>query len=170
MVVFIVLSRYWTNIATAIHPLPDLEFKHIVQKFVHVETSPFSGPPSFEVDTAWHELLKYTTLRASAAELKSSNQTSVELPNGGFMVWLGVFHQLHCIKMLRHWIYRDYYHPNLPESDRAHWESHVDQSRPMLNTKPIEHQCIDWDVLMGSLKQRVVDSDEMSRMVNPTTT
>ncbi|KAI0199449.1 hypothetical protein F4808DRAFT_432520 [Astrocystis sublimbata] len=60
------------------------------------------------------------------------------------MVWLGVFHQLHCIvrchlltklplhylklpsqKMLRQWIYRDHYHPNLTESDQAHWESHI---------------------------------------------
>lgn len=37
----------------------------------------------------------------------------------------------------------------------------------MLDTRRVDHKCIDWERLMDSIEHRVVDSDEMSRMVNP---
>lgn len=39
----------------------------------------------------------------------------------------------------------------------------------MLNTRPIEHRCIDWEVLMGSIEHRVIPRDELDRLVNPKT-
>ena len=36
-------------------------------------------------------------LRISAEEMRASNQSSVALPKGGYMAWLGVYHELHCI-------------------------------------------------------------------------
>ncbi|KAI1283598.1 hypothetical protein F5Y07DRAFT_394502 [Xylaria sp. FL0933] len=207
---FTVSAHYWNNGATAINrkitaitevtyiiylfrkALPGLKFNYVAQKYIYVEASPFSGPPSSSADEAWHKLLNFTNLRASASELQLSNQTSVELPDGGYMVWLSVFHQLHCIKMLRQWRYREHYHPQIPEEDKPHWEIHldhcldllrsatmchadttlttfrwVDNPKPMLNTRRVDHKCIDWEGLMGSIEHRVVDSDEMSRMVNP---
>ncbi|KAI0428525.1 hypothetical protein F5Y09DRAFT_312895 [Xylaria sp. FL1042] len=189
---FVVWVRYGKDRATAIYPLPGLEFDYVAQKYIYVEASPFSGPPSSSVDEAWHELLRFTTLRASASELEPSNQTSVELPDGGYMVWLGVFHQLHCIKMLRQLRYREHYRPQIPEEDRPHWEIHLDHCldllrsatmchadttlttfrwtdnpKPMLNTRRVDHKCIDWERLMRSIEHRVVASDELSRLVNP---
>ncbi|KAI0388941.1 hypothetical protein F5Y17DRAFT_166154 [Xylariaceae sp. FL0594] len=175
------------------HALQGLEYKYTPTKFTGSDASPYVGPASSSVDKAWHELLKYTTLRASGEELEKRNQSSVELPDGGYMVWLGVFHQLHCVKTLRQWNYREHYHPNLTNKERSHWEVHVDhcldqlrnilmcradttlttfrwtvdQRRPMLNTRPVERQCVDWELLMGSLKHRVVEGDEMGRMRNP---
>ena len=62
--------------------------------------SPFAGGPDNEVDLAWHNLLGNTTIRASQEELNrnGNHRESVALPeNGGHLVWLGVFHQLHCL-------------------------------------------------------------------------
>ena len=78
-------------------------------------------------------------------ELLASNQTSVALPNGGFMAWLGVSHELHCIvrtspfqgqkrklmprkKMLRQWNYRGYYYPNISEQDSIREDVHAGRS------------------------------------------
>ena len=66
--------------------------------YTDFEESPFAGPPSPSVDKAWHDLLASTSLRISDAEMARSNQTSVRLPEGGgYMAWLGVYHELHCI-------------------------------------------------------------------------
>ena len=66
--------------------------------YTDFEKSPFAGPPDPGVDKAWHDLLAKTSLRVSGSELAQSNQTSVALPEGGgFMAWLGAYHQLHCI-------------------------------------------------------------------------
>ena len=36
-------------------------------------------------------------MRTTEDELSMGNQTSLPLPQGGFMAWLGVYHELHCI-------------------------------------------------------------------------
>ena len=62
--------------------------------------SPFAGGPDNEIDLAWHNLLGNTTVRVSQEELNrnGNHRESVALPeHGGHMVWLGVFHQLHCL-------------------------------------------------------------------------
>ncbi|TVY82612.1 Cyclochlorotine biosynthesis protein R [Lachnellula suecica] len=177
---------------TALYPIPSLKFSYISAPYTDFEHSPFSGPPSESVDKAWHNLLAKTTLRVSHSELQLSNQASVELPEGGYMAWLGVYHQLHCIKMLRQWNYREHYHPNITEDDRPHWDIHADhcldplrsaamchadttlttfgwadQAKPMLNTRPISHKCVDWGKLIGSVEDRAVSREEMASLVNP---
>ena len=42
------------------------------------------------------------------------------------------------------------------------------KSETMLDTKGVDHKCNDWDHLMKSIEQGVVDDNEMSRLVNPT--
>ena len=37
------------------------------------------------------------SIRVTKAELDSHGQNSVELPSGGYLAWLGVFHELHCV-------------------------------------------------------------------------
>ena len=38
------------------------------------------------------------SIRVSAEELEKINRTSVHLPEGGgFMAWLEIFHELHCV-------------------------------------------------------------------------
>jgi len=181
------------NDHTSVHPLPDLNIRYEARPYTDYITSPYAGLPSFEVDEAWHELLSQVSIRVSGAELKASNQTSVELPDGGgYMAWLGVHHELHCIKMLRQWNYRDHYHPNVTEADRPHYDIHADhcldvlrsaaichgdttlttfgwaeQKQPMLNTKLIPHKCVNWEALTTSIEKRVVGREEIQALVNP---
>lgn len=43
----------------------------------------------------------------------------------------------------------------------------ADQAQPMLNTRPIEHRCVDWEALIGSISSRVVERDEIAALRNP---
>lgn len=65
--------------------------------------NPYRGEPRPEMDEAWHELLKYSNIRVSAEDLKAINRTSVKLSDGSgmYMSELNVYHQLHCLKMIR---------------------------------------------------------------------
>ncbi|KAM3066192.1 hypothetical protein ACMFMG_012152 [Clarireedia jacksonii] len=92
------IRLYPCNEVTSLHPINGLAIKYQPQIYTDFEESEFAGSPSPSVDKAWHDLLAKITIRVTAAELEYSNQTSVELPEGGgYMAWLGVYHQLHCI-------------------------------------------------------------------------
>ncbi|KAF2828335.1 hypothetical protein CC86DRAFT_287597, partial [Ophiobolus disseminans] len=116
------------------------------------EQSPFSGPPSAAVDAAWHHILMRTTIRVTPEELHESNQTSIKP-----LVYLATDH---CLDILR-------------SAAMCHGDTTLttfgwaNKTKPMLNTRPIKHQCVDWHRLMASINARVVGSEEMSRMVNP---
>lgn len=77
--------------------MTDLNFIYSPKRFTAFQDSPFTGSPGPESDRAWHDLLSNMSVRVSREELERGNQTSVELPDGGFMAWLGVFHELHCV-------------------------------------------------------------------------
>lgn len=76
-----------------------------------VKWNAYRGDPRPESDKAWHELLKYSNIRVSAEELKAINRTSVKLSDGSgmYMSELNVYHQLHCLKMIRHYIRKSAY-------------------------------------------------------------
>jgi hypothetical protein len=62
--------------------------------------SPFAGGPSENVDDAWRDLMSSISVRVSQEELNQNgnHKESVSLPEGGGnLVWLNVFHQLHCL-------------------------------------------------------------------------
>lgn len=77
--------------------ITDLIFIPIFKRFTAFQDSPFTGSPGPDSDRAWHDLLSNMSVRVSREELERGNQTSVELPDGGYMAWLGVFHELHCV-------------------------------------------------------------------------
>jgi hypothetical protein len=69
-------------------------------KTITAGMSPFAGGPGKKVDDAWRDLMSSISLRVSQEELNNNgnHQESVSLPeNGGNLVWLNVFHQLHCL-------------------------------------------------------------------------
>ncbi|KAF7945540.1 hypothetical protein EAE96_010307 [Botrytis aclada] len=184
---------YGSSQKTSLYPIKGLDIRYDAKPYTDYITSQFAGPPSPEVDAAWHELLSNVSIRVTGSELEASNQSSVELPEGGgYMAWLGVYHELHCIKMLRQWNYREYYHPNVTEKERPHYDIHADhcldvlrsaalchgdttlttfgwadQEQPMLNTKLVPHKCVNWEVLESSIKSRVVTREEIHNLVNP---
>ncbi|KAF2010396.1 hypothetical protein BU24DRAFT_454773 [Aaosphaeria arxii CBS 175.79] len=134
------------------------------------DNNPYKGPPSPELDAAWHDLLAPTAIRASKEDMDRMNRTSIPLEDGsGYFVTLDVYHQLHCLKYIRHSIHPEYYTIN--ESNK---EEHLDHCLDVIrqyimcnadvtvNTytwrddkqKPwpvftSKHKCVDWDALHG---------------------
>ena len=43
----------------------------------------------------------------------------------------------------------------------------AEQARPMLNTRPISHVCVDWEKMMDSVRSRIVSREEVAGLVNP---
>jgi len=133
-------------------------------------------------------------IRVTEAELRRDNQDSVALPEGGgYLGWLGVFHELHCVKMLRQWHYQEYYHADASAAEKKHIASHIDhcfemlrqsavchadaslttfkwhpaKTRPMFNASESIHTCVAWDTLLESFADRVVSDEEILRLDNP---
>ncbi|KAL8898430.1 MAG: hypothetical protein Q9207_006697, partial [Kuettlingeria erythrocarpa] len=82
--------------------------------------SAFRGPPSPEVDAAWETLVNRESVGAfgiSDSDFRKLGQeeidpTTTRLPasqGGQLMASLEVFHQLHCLNLLRQYIDKDYY-------------------------------------------------------------
>lgn len=95
--------------------------------------SPFRGPPSDQLDAAWSELMKHSSIRLTASALESLNRTSIKLADesGDFMgemnvsarsiqsdcsdvrsgelIITQVHHHLHCLKYVRDYLHYDYY-------------------------------------------------------------
>ena len=63
--------------------------------------------------------------RVYEKDLVAINRTSVPLSDekGGYLVTLDVFHQLHCLNIIRQGAYIEYYPERRAESD---WDIHVD--------------------------------------------
>jgi hypothetical protein len=81
--------------------ISNLKIRYVPAVYDDFEKSPFAGRPSPSLDQAWHSLLGKTTIRVSEEELRRSNQSSVAFDEGrGYMAWLGVYHELHCIVRL----------------------------------------------------------------------
>lgn len=156
--------------------------------------SPYIGPPSNDVDAAWNKLFNSMSVRVSVSELSYNNQESVPLPKGGHLAWLGVYHELHCVKVLRQANYRDFYHPNITVEELRDLQVHADHcvdllrealmchgdteslttfiwsekwTKPLLSPQRSYHRCMNWDILVESLKGRIVDEEEMDGLKNP---
>lgn len=79
----------------------------------------------------------------------AGQKSLVKLSDGsGYYVTVSVFHALHCVQRLHHYVYRDHYHPNLSEKDDFALKQHTGISSLLtlevctLNTI-IDH-CLDW--------------------------
>ncbi|KAF7887553.1 hypothetical protein EAF00_009847 [Botryotinia globosa] len=73
--------------------------------------SPFSGNPGPAVDKAWDDLMSRINIRISEDDLRKVNGTSIKLADGSNDYWgsIEVYHHLHCLKVIRHYIAKDYY-------------------------------------------------------------
>ena len=79
-------------------PLHDLKLEAAQKTFHNLSRSRFAGKPSPEIDATWEELLAPMNIRVTKAELDSENVESIPLAEGGgYLSWIGVFHQVHCI-------------------------------------------------------------------------
>lgn len=86
------------NVDKLLAAIRQLAIKYQPQLFENLTENPFAGAPSPEIDEAWGNLLAPMNIRVWKPELDSNSQTSVALPEGGgYLAWLGAFHELHCI-------------------------------------------------------------------------
>ncbi|KAF6229071.1 hypothetical protein HO133_007185 [Letharia lupina] len=123
-------------------------------------SSKYAGHPlDPNVDEAWRLLLRPMDIRVTAAELARNNRTSVQLPRDrGYLAWLGVFHELHCLtglkfaykimqKLLRQWKYKEQYFPNMTSAQAYDMDSHTGMmpttTRNMSRTYEILDHCLD---------------------------
>jgi hypothetical protein len=80
--------------------LPNLNIRIKPTLSITTGESPWVGEPGGLAEDAWHDLVGNTSIRVTDGELKKNgnHQQSVPLPSGGGnLVWLGVFHQIHCL-------------------------------------------------------------------------
>lgn len=174
--------------------LPDITTKYTKLQYYQLKESPYTGPPFPSVDTAWHDLLANMSIRVTSEELAEHNLTSVALPYGGHLAWLGIYHELHCIKLMRHTNYRQQYNPGIAGKALRDLQVHVDHcsellrasamcrpdletlttfiwqegsSGPLPSPQRPERTCVDWEVSMAGIGHRVIDDEEMGMLKNP---
>ncbi|KAF2846518.1 hypothetical protein T440DRAFT_510833 [Plenodomus tracheiphilus IPT5] len=96
-------------------------------KYGHLGGNPFSQPPGPELDEAWHGLLAGMNIVVSSKWLDEFGTSSVRLADGsGVLGQLGVYHELHCLKKLKHWNYRAHYYEHLADVELKEEEIHVE--------------------------------------------
>ncbi|KAF7532289.1 hypothetical protein G7054_g8111 [Neopestalotiopsis clavispora] len=155
-------------------------------KYGHL-TSEFSKKPGPELDQAWHDQLSGMNIRVSEDWLKPFEAQSVRFADGsGVLAQLGVYHELHCLKKIKHWIYRPYYHANISGGELEEQEAHIEHclewlrvaalcrgdttlttfqwsdAKPgLLETEyPVPRQCVNWDELLQWSEEHAVDITE----------
>lgn len=162
----------------------ELSYQHRVIS-VNLHDNNFAGLPRPELDAAWHEFFEKNHIRVSKADLDFHNITSLPLADGsGYAGQLGVFHELHCLKKIRHYIYRSYYLSNESAASLTEWETHIHHCIEMLRESIIcrgdttlssfvwsagdashltveakgRHQCVDWERLRKWNDARTIDA------------
>ncbi|KAI0474681.1 hypothetical protein F4859DRAFT_514530 [Xylaria cf. heliscus] len=102
-----------------------IEYENIEIENGFGHESPYRGPPTPELEQAWEKLWRYGDYRFPEGNLPLINRT-VNLGDnktlkpwhdgkGGFHGQLEVFHQLHCLNLVRQYTWRDWYfrHPDI---------------------------------------------------------
>ncbi|KAK1993870.1 hypothetical protein LX36DRAFT_728702 [Colletotrichum falcatum] len=104
--------------------------KRIIDLSIYTD---FQKRPGLDVDSAWHQLLKYNNIVVRNDDLKNLNRTSVLLRDGsGYLAGLDVFHELHCLNIIRENVFDDYYKLE-PQSEREQHILHcIDHLRQIL--------------------------------------
>jgi len=92
------------------------------------KANPYKGTPRPELERAWHDLLQYSNIRIDAETLQKLNRTSIKLADGSgdYFGALNVHHHLHCLKYVRHYVYRDHYNESREFADGNYLE-HIGQ-------------------------------------------
>ncbi|KAF4624246.1 hypothetical protein G7Y89_g13926 [Cudoniella acicularis] len=106
----------------------DVEFENF---FDHKTV--YRGPPTNELEAEWKDLWFYDGVTIPAEKLPSINRTAsaekYRTTDGGksYHALIEVFHQLHCLNIIRQYTWKDYYlrHPDRVETPRVFKESEV---------------------------------------------
>ncbi|KAI9752324.1 MAG: hypothetical protein M4579_005667 [Chaenotheca gracillima] len=171
-----------------------LEYERVRFNATLVIDSPYNGPPSPEVDLAWHDLLDNMNIALPKSDLDRIGATSIPLPGDQnmFIAGLGVFHELHCLKRLRQYTWPEYYFPNLTTEDRRMNRLHTDHCIDVLRQAMMcradislftlewseaelqpradfshEHECVNFDALYKWAGERRISAGTPGLLVHP---
>ncbi|KAI1296026.1 hypothetical protein F5Y03DRAFT_371137 [Xylaria venustula] len=103
--------------------------------------SPYRGPPSREVETAWKHYWKTWTFGVDEEAYHASKPehapAAVRLPDGKYLATFEATHQLHCLYNLFRASYRDFYPEEQADydKDQAKWHERVDHCIETLRQK-----------------------------------
>ncbi|KAI0123323.1 hypothetical protein BJ170DRAFT_687338 [Xylariales sp. AK1849] len=159
------------------------------------ESSDFFGEPSPEIDSNWHELVRYHNigLPASFMEKLGRDYQGVKFPDGRYLGSMMAFHHLHCLKHIYHTLHPEYYSiANKTGEEAAAWHKHTEhcmgamkayvmcKADPTIETmlwddkKPLPlhnvtstHQCVNWESMLDYAKDNNVDVFADGMLVHP---
>ncbi|KAI1119164.1 hypothetical protein F5Y14DRAFT_460479 [Nemania sp. NC0429] len=95
----------------------------------HTKHSKFSGTPHHAQDTAWDDLIRPMFFNASLEELQRGGETIKNLAvveGGGYAATIGVYHELHCLRQLRFYVFQNRYYPSLTQAQENYLRGHLD--------------------------------------------
>lgn len=76
----------------------DLEIKFKKSNTEVYEMTGYHGTPNAEMNRLWEDLLRSRFIAVSSDELERSGRTSIPIkPEGPYLAWLSIFHELHCL-------------------------------------------------------------------------
>jgi hypothetical protein len=155
----------------------------------------FAGKPSASIDKAWHDLLDPENIRIEPEVVEHYGRldTAIQIPDGsGYMAVLNVYHELHCIKRIHQYMYKEHYFPDLDEElielNRKHNEHCIDYLRQAAMchgdiglmtfewapdsrvpvARATTHQCAKWDNIENWSRNRSVDIMKPGWLMHPT--
>ncbi|KAI8962776.1 hypothetical protein F5Y11DRAFT_347130 [Daldinia sp. FL1419] len=106
----------------------------------HAEGSIYAGPPRPESEVAWKALMEGSNVKFYPEEMPKLKENSLEMTDGsGSLVVLGVYHELHCIKRLRKWFYKEYYYPNQTDLEFQERFTHAEHCLELVRQTAICH-------------------------------
>lgn len=115
----------------------------------------------------------------------------------GYVGSLGVYHQLHCLKRIQRWTYRDYYYPNMTAQEESDTFFHMAHCLELLRQATIckadtsitpyrwlhtgkgpsgvepspqqgtMHECVNWEMLQEWATERRVDLFDEGLLIRP---
>ncbi|KAL5325839.1 hypothetical protein ACEPPN_006973 [Leptodophora sp. 'Broadleaf-Isolate-01'] len=151
--------------------------------------NPLKGPPSRELDEAWSRLLMNANVRVSAEDLEKAGVESIPLNDGSgkYYAILDVYHQLHCLKYIRHYMYKDIY-DDVQSWTPTHVDHCIDSIRQnlmcnadtammgfrwvndSLEPKPNfrgQHECVNWESIEEWASERSFNPDDQANLRHP---
>ncbi|KJZ71683.1 hypothetical protein HIM_08921 [Hirsutella minnesotensis 3608] len=159
------------------------------------KSNAFGGPPRKELEDEWNHLMKHESIRVQRSGLGQfeGDDSIVELADGtGHYSTVAVFHGLHSVQRLHHYLYLDHYYPHLSEKElfllKRHTEHCLDWLRQYVQCNadttliPIrwsadspgpvaqdsgKHQCVVWEDVYDRMAERSFDPFQPGLLVHP---
>ncbi|KAK5994227.1 Transacylase cctO-like protein [Cladobotryum mycophilum] len=175
-------------------PISDI-IEYELRNFTNDDIPRYMGPPDPAREKAWHDMLQGIDVRITKDDLikmgRLENAVELNDENGGYVVLVNAYHELHCLKLIRQNLYLDHFYPNETEADAKERLHHIDHclnylrqaamchgdvgmstwhweagSRmPQGHTTP--HVCRNWNAIDSWSKQRKVNIYQPGLLVSP---